>query len=139
MNVMQTQVTIAWESEKGDIGLTASKGQDSLVFFTHLTGPRWTRSTSPSRLRLLVLPHTLGLLESASRTWRPGWLVSAELEGLPQALAVRVYPSRQKFEPACPDYGECLVCSSSYRLLAAHGMRKVLRRSIPQLDTASSV
>lgn len=29
---MQTQVTIAWESKKGDIiGLAASKGQDSLV------------------------------------------------------------------------------------------------------------
>jgi len=53
MNVMQTQVTIAWESEKGDItSLAASKGQDSLVFFTHLTGPRWTRSTFTSRLRL---------------------------------------------------------------------------------------
>lgn len=44
MNVMQTQVTIAWESEKGDItSLAASKGQASLVFFTHLIGPRWTR------------------------------------------------------------------------------------------------
>ena len=44
MNVMQTQVTIAWESEKGDItSLAASKGQVSLVFFTHLIGPRWTR------------------------------------------------------------------------------------------------
>jgi len=47
---------------KGDIGLTASKGQDSLVFFTHLTGPRWSRSTSPFRLRLRVSPSTLGLL-----------------------------------------------------------------------------
>lgn len=54
MNVMQTQVTIAWESKKGDIiGLAASKGQDSLGFFTYLIGPRWTRSISPSRFRLL--------------------------------------------------------------------------------------
>jgi hypothetical protein len=54
MNVMQTQVTIAWESKEGNItSLAASKGQDSLVFFTHLTGPRWTRSTFPPRSRLL--------------------------------------------------------------------------------------
>jgi hypothetical protein len=71
MNVMQTQVTIAWESEKGNItGLTALKGQDSLVFFTHLTGPRRTRSTSPPRPRLLLLSGALSLLQSASRTRR---------------------------------------------------------------------
>lgn len=69
MNVMQTQVTIARESKKGDIiGLAASKGQDSLDFFTYLTGPRWSRAISPSRSRRLLPPSIIDYSWSAGQT-----------------------------------------------------------------------
>lgn len=125
MNVMQTQVTIAWESEKGDItSLAASKGQVSLVFFTHLIGPRWTRSTFSSRSRLLCSQALLVSCSLLVRLWRLGIQWSARLEEPPRALVVRVCSSSQSTELAHPVYDEYLVCSSLSRLLAAHGMHK---------------